>query len=382
MNDRQEDNATGYGPWLAGLAVLVGGLLALAGFWDGALAWLLAHAVGVLGLALALGGLIILDRLTGPQAGEPPPEEEASPGKGGPGPGHTSVGPVGIVVASVYIVAVALLLLYSLFALWPDNTPRGLVADAPTVEAPAPGAAADADADVDADTLAVAAPAVGSGYRRLPCDTTRLARLILPDSILDPDCERLAFTGPFVLSYEQRLLLIVILAGALGGLIHALRSLYWYAGNRRLKRSWLLMYVLQPLVGAGMATIFYLAVKGGFFVDGGNPGDANPFGFAGLAAIVGMFSTQAALKLKQVAEIVFAAAEEGADAQSQAADGKDGGDGRDGGGGGDGGGAGSPGGGVGGGSPDAGGGPGLGGPDGDDSGGSGAGGEGGRHGGP
>src|SRR6202035_4995943 len=36
----------------------------------------------------------------------------------------------------------------------------------------------------------------------------------------------------------------IIMLGALGGVLHALRSLYWYVGNRNLKRSWLLMYFL------------------------------------------------------------------------------------------------------------------------------------------
>jgi hypothetical protein len=40
-------------------------------------------------------------------------------------------------------------------------------------------------------------------------------------------------------SDEVRLLLLVVLTGALGGLLHALRSVAWYIGQQALKRNWL-----------------------------------------------------------------------------------------------------------------------------------------------
>lgn len=56
-----------------------------------------------------------------------------------------------------------------------------------------------------------------------------------------------------------RVLIIVMIVGALGSLIHVFRSFYWYAGNRTLKTSWLLMYIMLPFNGAGMAVLFYTA---------------------------------------------------------------------------------------------------------------------------
>ena len=43
----------------------------------------------------------------------------------------------------------------------------------------------------------------------------------------------------FSLSNEACLILIVVLAGALGGQVRSLRSLAWYTGNKELKKSWL-----------------------------------------------------------------------------------------------------------------------------------------------
>src|SRR5262249_8226091 len=104
---------------------------------------------------------------------------------------------------------------------------------------------------------------------------------------------------------EVRLLLIVILAGALGSLVHTVRSVYWYVGNRKLKWSWLAKYILQPFAGSALAVIFYVVVRGGFFSPQTTFENTSPFGFAALAALVGLFSEQAVLKLKKVAETVL-----------------------------------------------------------------------------
>jgi len=111
--------------------------------------------------------------------------------------------------------------------------------------------------------------------------------------------------GTIYITPEQQLLLIVALSGALGALVHALRSLYWYVGNRALVRSWAAMYVLLPFIGTTLALIFYLVIRGGFFSPQATVQQTSPFGFAALAGLVGMFSPQAVLKLKDVAETIL-----------------------------------------------------------------------------
>jgi hypothetical protein len=114
---------------------------------------------------------------------------------------------------------------------------------------------------------------------------------------------------------EARLFIVVALAGALGGLVYALRSLTWYAGNRNLKYSWMMTYSLQPIVGAGLATITYVVLRGGLVVvtTQASPDVVNPFGFAAFGALVGLFSAQAAEWLKRIFEQVFAPAMKGKD---------------------------------------------------------------------
>jgi hypothetical protein len=92
---------------------------------------------------------------------------------------------------------------------------------------------------------------------------------------------------------EIRALLLVICAGALGGMLHTLRSFVAFAGNRQLTASWMEWYVARPVTGALLALVFYLLVRGGL-VTGGFQGASgiSVMGFAGVGALVGMFSEQ------------------------------------------------------------------------------------------
>jgi hypothetical protein len=116
---------------------------------------------------------------------------------------------------------------------------------------------------------------------------------------------------------ETRLLLLVMLAGALGSTLHSMRSLYWYTGCRMVIWSWTAYYLLLPVTGAMLAVIFYFVVRGGFFSPEASFKDTSPFGLAALAALVGLFSPQATLKLKEVAETVFTKPGPGTDANPQ-----------------------------------------------------------------
>jgi len=121
----------------------------------------------------------------------------------------------------------------------------------------------------------------------------------------------------FGLEDEQRLLLLVILAGALGTLVHSLRSVYWYIGQRDLVKSWMAMYFMLPFAGSALALVFYLVVRGGFFSPQSSFQQTSPFGFAAFAALIGMFSSQAVLKLKDVAEVLLSKPLAGANARPQ-----------------------------------------------------------------
>jgi hypothetical protein len=111
------------------------------------------------------------------------------------------------------------------------------------------------------------------------------------------------------------LFLMLMMAGALGGCIHALRSLYWYSGQGELKWRWLPMYFALPFTGAAMAMIFSLLIIAGF-VDN-TTGRSQALFIIAVAGLVGMFSQQAALKLTDVANAFFTKPGEGKDAEPQ-----------------------------------------------------------------
>lgn len=111
------------------------------------------------------------------------------------------------------------------------------------------------------------------------------------------------------------LFLMLMMAGALGGCIHAMRSLYWYAGQRELKWSWMPMYFALPFIGSAMAMIFGLLIVAGF-VDSTSGRSQSLFMIA-VAGLVGMFSQQAALKLTDIANAFFTKPGQGSDAKPQ-----------------------------------------------------------------
>ncbi|WP_433463227.1 IPT/TIG domain-containing protein [Spirillospora sp. CA-128828] len=115
------------------------------------------------------------------------------------------------------------------------------------------------------------------------------------------------------MSRETSLFVIVMAAGALGGIAHVLRSFYWYVGNRALRRSWLLMYMLLPFVGALFGLIVYLVVRGGLTSPAGGASDVNPYGIAAIAALVGQFSRETAEKFRSVFATLLAPAPRGRD---------------------------------------------------------------------
>lgn len=120
------------------------------------------------------------------------------------------------------------------------------------------------------------------------------------------------FGVKFQPTLEVRLLLLVLLAGAIGSYIHASSSFVDYLGNRTLISSWVWWYLLRPFIGMMLALLFYFVFRGGFITAGVNQGGEaaasfiNPFGIAALAGLVGMFSKVAADKLNEVFLTLFA----------------------------------------------------------------------------
>jgi hypothetical protein len=177
------------------------------------------------------------------------------------GVGASRVGLLGIIFITAYLMVFSIFLLYGLVQLWPRPAQAG--------------------------EAAVAVP---------------LVTLLL---------------WTFPVADEVRLIVIVAMAGALGSLVHALRSVYWYIGHRELVWSWMIKYILLPFVGSTLGLVFYFVIRGGFFSPQATVQQTSPFSFVALASLVGLFSEQAVLKLKDVAETLLTQPKPGADARPQ-----------------------------------------------------------------
>jgi len=119
--------------------------------------------------------------------------------------------------------------------------------------------------------------------------------------------ERFVYFGWHLqLDPDQQFFVIVSMSGALGGLLHSLRSLSTYVGERYLFRSWLLYYLALPLVGAVLATIGYIVLRAGLLPGGASNSQPDPYGIAGISALVGLFSAQTVEKLQAVFQTLFA----------------------------------------------------------------------------
>lgn len=124
-------------------------------------------------------------------------------------------------------------------------------------------------------------------------------------------------TPPWLIGDDARLILIVMVTGALGSHVHAATSFATYVGNRRIRLSWAWWYVLRPFIGMAMALIFYFVVRGGLLSTGAVANDISVFGLAATAGLVGMFSKQAADKLRELFDTLFRTEQgEGDDARS------------------------------------------------------------------
>lgn len=266
------------------------------------------------------------------------------------GPGKAPMNVAGIAVVTGYLLVVAILVIWAIVALWPPVKPSDQNANAnanqngntngnanqnknANANANA-GANRNANSQTNANANAnVAANANANSSVSPAANTSATAANVAPTPNLDCAGNRIkgdicynedgnvrkgvaparVFRWCGCMYDEDRLLIIVLLAGALGSLIHGLRSFVFYVGSRRAVWSWSAYYIALPFIGAGLAFIFYLVIRGGFFSTGATVENTSPVGFAAVAALIGMFTEQAVQKLRKISDSVLSPAEKGKD---------------------------------------------------------------------
>jgi len=113
------------------------------------------------------------------------------------------------------------------------------------------------------------------------------------------------------MSYEIQLLVLVTVSGALGSQLYIMHKFWHYIAANRFDMHYLASYFLKPFIGALLAIVFYCIIRGGFlsFSDK-DATQINPYGFAALSALAGVFTRNIMAKLKQVFEQILTSSKE------------------------------------------------------------------------
>jgi len=212
----------------------------------------------------------------------PPPESTGSTrnkGRSKPQPGSTShsfyqaqtTRPVVVVATIVFLTLEAWLMVYSMIKLWPSPASQPSA-----VEQPA------------GDELA--APSTSEAPEEGSQSALNRVEILFWD---------------FEISDEGRLFVLVLLAGAFGGAVVAVRDLALGMKDANLPPRAIGWYIMRPLIASGLGLGFYLVIRGGFFSPQADVEQTSPFSFVGLATLVGFFSDQAVKKLAEIADAAF-----------------------------------------------------------------------------
>ncbi len=114
--------------------------------------------------------------------------------------------------------------------------------------------------------------------------------------------------APVKTTYEQNIMIIALICGALGSQIHALASYASNVGKVRFRTAWISWYLFRLPLGALLAIVFYFAIRGGLvlLVNSDQTAPIKLDGIAGVSMLVGLFTEQASHKLKELFDTLFA----------------------------------------------------------------------------
>jgi hypothetical protein len=104
------------------------------------------------------------------------------------------------------------------------------------------------------------------------------------------------------LGADTKLLLLVAASSAVGSCVHGITSYVTFVGNRRFRRSWVAWYLMRVLVGMSLAVVAYAVSRAG--LTSASSG-VDPAGAAAIGGLSGLFSKQAADKLREIFDVTF-----------------------------------------------------------------------------
>ena len=189
---------------------------------------------------------------------------------------------VGILLIGVYLVIVALILIYLFVGFWPRETA--------VVSSPPEGRTTMMESEAGHAGETTGSPSSDVAESGEKTSWSEEVHILMFD---------------FTVSHEVRIILLVIIAGALGSFIHVISSFVEYVGSKKFRGSWTWWYFLRPFSGSVLALIFYLIIRGGLLSTQIAGTDLSRFGVTGLAGLIGLFSKQAIDKLSELFTVMF-----------------------------------------------------------------------------
>lgn len=101
------------------------------------------------------------------------------------------------------------------------------------------------------------------------------------------------------MTIDETLFVLVAMVGALASLAASSFRFAMHAGREELSSRWTWSYLLRPVQGATLAVVVYFVLRAGLLGNSAVKAQ-DPYGIAAIAALIGLFSTQALQKLKDV----------------------------------------------------------------------------------
>jgi hypothetical protein len=96
-----------------------------------------------------------------------------------------------------------------------------------------------------------------------------------------------------------------MLMGALGALVYTSTALVTRVATKEFGRQWTMWYLVHPPLGASLAVIFCLVLRGGLVNLSVNAGRLNLYGVAAVAGLVGLSSKEATQKWRELFNTLF-----------------------------------------------------------------------------
>jgi len=225
------------------------------------------------------------------------------------------IGPVGKIFAGIMFIAFIVLAIVCLVGFWPEQLPKAGAPDLYRNEffhvrllAAKDSCKKDSTAGCDyvrrvLDSVTRLLPAAtdSAGRVKRKADSVRLYDAMCKACVKksDPSAEE-----EEVISLSTLLILLVAVAGFLGTMIHTSSSFLNFVGAEKLKSGWFLWYWVKPVTGAGLAVVIYFVFRAGFL--GFNDSSSiNLYGIITMAALAGLFTDKATLKLEEVFAVIF-----------------------------------------------------------------------------